>query len=234
MRGRLGRGRGRRRPYANSTARTQRELIPYPITWTPTSDPPSVRRNPVARITLDLELESPTDNVYTISVGSLRNRLILHSGIPKPNFILEKAAAWAAPGDDTLIITDAVTGVQMYDDGDFVRRARAGIFYPKNIQRFYDQAASGTVITVTSVTVPAFRAWIRYWDSDVAITRKYRECISNDSEFAEGANNRGGLRPVVASESADDDLEDIRSTWTPSPDHLVTPLKDLSLALPSE
>lgn len=148
--------------------RANHELVPYPTGWVPPSDPPTVRRNPVREVVVDIEAVSPTTGIYGFSVNSIRSRIAEHTGVPKPNFVLAHVAAWAAPGNYSIQMTDFGSAVAMYDDGDYVRRARVGIWYSKNIQKLYDNGATGTIFSVIVTDgdpVPAIRVWVSYWDS---------------------------------------------------------------------
>lgn len=152
-----------------SIARIGQELTPYPAVFTPPSDPPTVRRNPVKELCLDLEAKSPSGGIYTMSVGSLRNRITEHTSLNKPAFVLRWIGVWAASGNYSLRLVEHITQVTAYDDGGFAHRARCGIRYSKNIQKLYTPADTGTIFSIVTATddpAPVLRCGVDYWDAE--------------------------------------------------------------------
>ncbi|AAP41855.1 capsid protein [Extra small virus] len=162
MRSRRGRGRtmgSNLIPYANS---------PVPIPYTPPVTPVTVISNPRKTTWIDIDLSSEESGIYTLAVGSYRNR-ITKLGPSKPNFIIEKVAAYAAPGDYKVVLNDFKTGIQVVDEGSYAHRAAVGILYPPAAQIFYGISATGTLNTITTTAkdpVPVVRALVTYWDSE--------------------------------------------------------------------
>lgn len=184
-----GRGRGRgRRGVARVAARERRieqEMSPIPHVFVPPMEPPTVRLNRPVRATLDLVIESKLDGIYTITTGSIQNRIKATLGIAEPSFVLEKAEVWGdLTGHHYLTITDFDTGVTGVDEGSYGARPKVGLRYPKNAQRQYIFGASGTTIfsmRVPAVTAPevpfaiACRVTITTWETTVTLpTDRFR------------------------------------------------------------
>lgn len=121
------------------------------------------------RLCLDITPADESGGIYTISVGSIRNRLTEHTSLNKPAFVLVSVMAWAAPGNYTLRLVEYATQVTMFDNGDYVRRARCGIRYSKNIQKLYMPTDTGTVVVLSTEPgdpTPAMRCTLDYWDAE--------------------------------------------------------------------
>ncbi len=137
-------------------------------------DPPTVRANPPRNAVLFGNAKTTEDGIFLLGntdVTVLINDQLYGGGIGSsvPLFYqVSKIAAWA-PGStsNTISVQDTLTGITSIDSGSFMRRAKAGIFYPAP-SRITQQSAGATLNLATITLSPGggdidYRVHVKTW-----------------------------------------------------------------------
>lgn len=124
-------------------------------------------------VKLDIVPVNPTAGVYTLSVGSYRNRVKSVFGMTEPNFIVKDIYAWGPSGNYSLSLNDYETGIQSEDEGGFTARPGCHLHYPVAARKVYNALSTGTIHTVrpgnAADPAPVVHLTLDVWDSNQTI-----------------------------------------------------------------
>jgi len=116
------------------------DVLPYPVVVTPPADPPTCVTSPKKHVSVAYQADIGPSHEAKLMLSTIRSQLSAASGIPttKLFFVIEYCFAWASAGADVDIsLVDTTYGIQAIDSGSYATRARAGIRYPKTVQKTY-------------------------------------------------------------------------------------------------
>lgn len=152
-----------------------RQLLPYSVSVTPPVAPPPIARNPKRHVVVDIDDTTDAAGLFTLNLGRLRQELFSQTGLPilSQNILIEYVHVWGPtiPSNSELTLTDPQFSTSSEGDGTVTNRARAGFFYPKNVQPYRLPAGSSTTpVALLSAVFPlvslvTFRVGVTYWGS---------------------------------------------------------------------
>lgn len=141
-------------------------LPPRPVAETPPLDPPTLRKNPVRKITVSLTKTLAAATPVDLTVLDVRNALDA-AGYSGGNFAAHAIHCWLDGSDNNEIeLKEPASGVSVTDDGSFSQRARAGLRFPPVLQTTRTLADATVVLctaTAQLVTSCEFRVVLSWW-----------------------------------------------------------------------
>lgn len=160
---------------AKSVAKANAALCPFSRVVTPATVPPPVNRNPKRHLVVDLDVRTTTLEPLTLAVANVRDAIAAMTGsIPTDvYFLLEYVHVWGPvtnAGANSLYLTDKLYGTATSSDNTVTTRARAGVMYPKNVQKTFGPEILGSSALVSAQSSLSdadltFRVGVTYWCS---------------------------------------------------------------------
>ena len=147
-------------------------MAPYSIAVTPPGLPPVVAANPKREAVIDID-QTFVGTTAEITTNILRTALGAQTGvqIADLHMVIRYVHVWLAPtigSADSVTLEDPVFNTRSTGDSSNTVRARAGFFYPKNVQRHMGPSVPGTtsVASLESSTQDiayTARIGVTYW-----------------------------------------------------------------------
>lgn len=110
-------------------------------------DPPTIRRNPVRQLTVELKGEPTAESTPgTILSSEIRTAVEQQLGY-EPSKVVVQSSQWWAPGGSevTLTVEEKEFGLVCSDSGSYTHRARCGIAIPAHRQKVLPKNTSDTL-----------------------------------------------------------------------------------------